>query len=104
MHGIWNRALVISEPCGDGPPFKAGVHFVEVPLNQIPDAVEYYLTNAQGQAEAESIIQKGYQVLCEQCKLTDYLRPLLLGACRIHLPEGSNPSSRENVSLAWMAS
>ena len=104
MHGIWNRALVISEPCGDGPPFKAGVHFVEVPLNQIPDAVEYYLTSPQGQAEAESIIQKGYQVLREQCKLTDYLRPLLLGACRIHLPEGSNPSSRESVSLAWMAS
>jgi hypothetical protein len=104
MHGIWNRALVISEPCGDGPPFKAGVHFVEAPLNQIPDVVEYYLTNPRGQAEAESIIQRGYQALREQCKLRDYLRPLLLRACRIDLPEGSNSPSRESVSLAWAAS
>jgi hypothetical protein len=102
MHGIWNRALVISEPCGDGPPFKAGVHFVEAPLNQIPDVVEYYLTNPKGQAEAEAIIVKGYQTLSERCKLTDYLRPLLLRTCRIHLPEVSKPSSRESVSLAWM--
>ncbi len=67
MHGIWNRALVVTEPCGDGPPFQPGVHFVEARLSQIPDVVEYYLTDPKGQAEAQAITLRGFQTLSERC-------------------------------------
>src|SRR5215813_1040428 len=100
MHGIWNRALVITEPCGEGPPFQPGVHFVEAPLSQIADVVEYYLADPKGQAEAQSIALKGFQMLSEQCKLTDSLRPLLLRSCSVSLPNWSQNLSHESASSA----
>src|SRR5499433_791621 len=100
MHGIWNRALVITEPCGEGPPFQPGVHFVEAPLSQIADVVEYYLADPKGQAEAQAIALKGFQMLSEQCKLTDSLRPLLLRSCSVSLPNWSQNLSHESASSA----
>jgi hypothetical protein len=100
MHGIWSKALVITEPCGDGPPFLAGVDFVEANFSQIPDLVEYYLTNPGGQAEAEAIRLKAYRTLTEQCKLSDFLRSLLLHSCRMQLPNSSTNFSRESVLSA----
>jgi hypothetical protein len=100
MHGIWSKALVITEPCGDGPPFLAGVDFVEANFSQIPDLVEYYLTNPGGQAEAEAIRLKAYRTLTEQCKLSDFLRSLLLHSCRMQLPDSSINFSRESVLSA----
>jgi glycosyltransferase involved in cell wall biosynthesis len=98
MHGIWNRALVITEPCGEGPPFQPGVHFVEAPLSQIADVVEYYLADPKGQAEAQAIALEGFQMLSEQCKLTDFLRPLLLRSCGVSLPNWSQNLSHESAS------
>src|SRR5215813_8447840 len=100
MHGIWNRALVITEPCGEGPPFQPGVHFVEAPLSQIADVVEYYLADPKGQAEAQAIALKGFQMLSEQCKLTDSLRPLLLRSCSVSPPNWSQNLSHESASSA----
>ncbi len=98
MHGIWNRALVITEPCGNGPPFQPGVHFVEAPLSQIPDVIKYYLTDPKGQAEAEEIALRGFQTLSEQCKLTDCLAPILLRSCRVHLLNPKQDFSYESLS------
>ncbi|MGB7951814.1 MAG: glycosyltransferase [Candidatus Binatia bacterium] len=100
MHGVWNKTLVITEPCGDGPPFQPGVDFVEANLSQIPDLVEYYLTNPKGQAEAEAIRIKAHRTLTEQCKLRDFLRSLLLHSCRMQLPDGSTDFSPESVLSA----
>ena len=97
MHGIWNRALVVTEPCGDGPPFQPGVHFVEARLSQIPDVVEYYLTDPKGQAEAQAITLRGFQTLSEQCKLTDCLVPILSRSCRIGLPNPKPDFSYESL-------
>ena len=100
MHGIWNRALVVTEPCGDGPPFQPGVHFIEAPLSQIPDVVEYYLTDRKGQVEAQAITLRGFQTLREQCKLTDCLAPILSRSCRVQLPNPKPDFSYESLSTS----
>jgi Methyltransferase domain len=100
MHGIWNRALVVTEPCGDGPPFQPGVHFIEAPLSQIPDVVEYYLTDPKGQVEAQAITLRGFQTLSEQCKLTECLAPILLRSCRVQLPNPKPDFSYESLSAS----
>jgi Glycosyl transferase family 2 len=98
MHGIWNRALVVTEPCGDGPPFQPGVHFVEAPLSQIPDVITYYLTDPKGQAEAQEIALRGFQTLSEQCRLTDCLAPILMRSCRVQLLKPKQDFSYESLS------
>jgi len=100
MHGIWNRALVVTEPCGDGPHFQPGVHFIEARLSQIPDVVEYYLTDPKGQAEAQALTLRGFQTLSEQCKLTDCLAPILLRSCRVQLPNPKQGFSYESLSTS----
>ncbi len=100
MHGIWNRALVVTEPCGDGPHFQPGVHFIEARLSQIPDVVEYYLTDPKGQVEAQAITLRGFQTLSEQCKLTDCLAPILLRSCRVQLPNPKPDFSYESLSAS----
>jgi len=96
MHGIWNKALVITEPCGGGPPFEPGVHFVEAPLNEIPDIVVYYLTDREGRAKAQEIALEGFRTLTERCRLTDFLRPLLLRLGCVQLP---HPPQNSHESL-----
>ena len=77
-HGIWQKALVISEPCSPGPPFQPGIDFVEASLEEIPAKIEYYLSSAQGQEEAQAIATQGFQTLTEKCRLADILRSLIL--------------------------
>jgi len=77
-HGIWQKALVISEPCSPGPPFQPGIDFVEAPLEEIPAKIQYYLSSAQGQEEAQAIATQGFQTLTEKCRLADSLRSLIL--------------------------
>jgi len=77
-HGIWQKALVISEPCSPGPPFQPGIDFIEAPLEEIPAKIEYYLSSAQGQEEAQAIATQGFQTLTEKCRLADSLRSMIL--------------------------
>jgi hypothetical protein len=78
MHGIWQRALVISELCDPAPPFKAGRDFVAVPLEEMPDKIAYHLSSADGQARGQIIADRGFDTLTEGCRLADALR-LLIG-------------------------
>ncbi len=75
--GIAQRTLVISEPCSIAPPFGANLDYVEAPLDEIPDRIEYFLGSAAGQAEAQHIIEHGYETLTTRCRLSNALRPLL---------------------------
>lgn len=85
LEGIWQRTLVVSEPCGVAPPFTPGLDFVEAPLDQMPPAIDYYLSTAEGREEAERIVEHGFRTLTEHCRLADALRRLIL---RLHdVPE-----------------
>ncbi|HXA44358.1 MAG TPA: glycosyltransferase, partial [Candidatus Angelobacter sp.] len=75
--GIAQRTLVVTEPCSIAPPFEANVDYVEAPLDELPDRIEYYLQSAAGQAEAGRIIDRGFETLTKHCRLSDRLRPLL---------------------------
>jgi hypothetical protein len=78
MLGIWQRALVISEPSGVAPPFQAGVDFVEAPLEQMGETIDYYLCSAERIRQGQEIAQRGFRTLTEQCRLADALRRLIL--------------------------
>ncbi len=75
--GIAQRTLVVTEPCSVAPPFSANLDYVEAPLDELPDRIEYYLQSAAGQAEARRIIDHGFETLTKRCRLSDQLRPLL---------------------------
>ena len=77
MLGIWQRILVISEPCTPAPPFRPGIDFIEAELADIPKKVDYYLSSARGRREAQAIASEGYRTLTHGCQFVDILRPLV---------------------------
>jgi hypothetical protein len=77
MHGIWQKALVISEPCSPAPPFRPGIDYIEAPLEEIPRQIEYYLSNPVGRRDAQDIADQGYRTLSRDCQFANVLRPLL---------------------------
>ncbi|HEV7924447.1 MAG TPA: glycosyltransferase, partial [Verrucomicrobiae bacterium] len=89
--GIAQRALVITETCSLAPPFRANVDFVEAPLEQLSERIEYYLGSATGRQEAQQIIEHAFETLTKRCRLSDNLKPLV---DRLSAP------ATERVSLA----
>jgi hypothetical protein len=77
MLGIWQRILVVSEPCTPAPPFRPGIDYIETELSDIPKRVDYYLSSAKGRREAQAIASEGYRTLTHNCQFTDILRPLV---------------------------
>jgi hypothetical protein len=77
LQGIWQRALVVSEPCGPAPPFQPGVDYVEAPLEHLPACLDHILSSPGALQEAQAIIDTGYRTLTERCDLTASLRGLL---------------------------
>ncbi len=75
--GIAQRTLVITEPCSIAPPFRANLDYVEAPLDELPDRIEHYLSAPAGQAEAQRIIEHGFETLTQCCRLSDRLRSLV---------------------------
>ncbi len=93
LQGIWQRTLVVSERCSVAPPFRAGVHYVEADLDQIPRVLRYYLNDPQGRGEAQEIADAGYETLVSECRLSRFLEVLLLrhaasGAVLDHFDSG----------------
>ncbi|HEV3057702.1 MAG TPA: hypothetical protein VGY48_05615, partial [Vicinamibacterales bacterium] len=96
MLGIWQRALVVSEPSGMAPPFRAGVDFVETPLDEMAQAIDDYLSSAEGPRKAREIIERGFSTLTESCRLKDALRQLILDLLNVpEFPERFTDASSE---------
>jgi hypothetical protein len=96
MLGIWQRALVVTEPSGMAPPFRAGVDFVETPLDEMAHTIEYYLSSAEGSRKARETIERGFSTLTESCRLTDTLRQLILDLLNVpEFPERFTTASGE---------
>ena len=74
MMGIWQRALVITETVADAPPFVSGVHLVQSSLDELPERIEYYLSDPCGVKEAETIRTAGFRQLKEQLHLPNILK------------------------------
>jgi len=78
MQGIWQRALVLSETCGVGPPFTSGLDYVEAPLESVPATIDHHLATVEGRNEAAAIAEHGYRTLTDRVRLVDCLRALIL--------------------------
>ncbi len=79
MHGIWQKALVVTEPCTEAPPFEANVDYVEEELDAIPERIQYFLSSEKGREEARVITEHAFKTLTEECSLTQCLSPVLAG-------------------------
>lgn len=78
LHGLWQKALVISEPSDVAPPFQAGRDFVETNLDEFVDRIDSYLcSGAGGHEQAQAIAERGHRTLVEGCRLSEGLRHLL---------------------------
>lgn len=77
FHGLWQKTLVVTEPCHEVPGLIPGEHFVECKLNEMEDMVNWLLNTPTGQAEAERIRQAGYRVLTEELATQRVMRAAL---------------------------
>jgi hypothetical protein len=57
--GLWQRTLVVTEPCGSVSSLRAGVDYVEVPLERIAETLRRLLATPQGIDGGDSIRQRG---------------------------------------------
>lgn len=101
MHGIWQKAFVISEPSSAAPPFQPGVDFVEASLEEIPEKINYYLSSPEGQKEAQKIATRGFQTLTKKCRLADLLRPLIL---QLYAPRPQRRFGQSWIRWFWQSS
>ena len=58
--GLWQRALVVSEPTGGVPGLEAGRDYLEVPIEHMAAALRRLLTTAPGGVAADAIRQAGW--------------------------------------------
>lgn len=77
LQGIWQGALVLSEPCTAAWPFRPGIDYVAADLADLADLLEYVTLSDEGRAFAERIRRQGYATLTERCRMGDRLRELL---------------------------
>ncbi len=77
MQGIWQKILVISEPCEPAPPFIANKDYVEAAHDEIAEKIYYFLSTPQGRTEAQHIIDHAYQTLTENCRIDQVLNELV---------------------------
>jgi len=69
-----NGAMVVSEPTYRPEPFVNGVHFVEVPVKEMPETIRYYL---QHPSERDRIASAGHRLITEELTLARSLEALL---------------------------
>jgi hypothetical protein len=77
MHGLWQKALVVSESTDDAPPFEPGRDFVAASLQDIPHKLAFYLSSREGQDQAQTIADFGHKTLVEKVCLAEGLRQAL---------------------------
>ena len=61
--GMANRALVISEPIYRPAPFVPGTHYVSATIEEMPEAIAYYLAHPQQRAD---IVDAAYRFVTEE--------------------------------------
>jgi hypothetical protein len=76
LQGIWQRALVITEPGAAQSLFAGGEHFLAAPLDELADLLDWVLGTASGMAAAERIRSQAYEQLTGRVRLDKTLRGL----------------------------
>ena len=77
LQGIWQGALVLSEPCTAAWPFRPDIDYIAADLADLPGTLEYVTRSEEGRAFAERIRCQAYATLTECCRMGDRLQELL---------------------------
>lgn len=77
LQGIWNRALVVSEPCAFNPCFEPGRHYVEARPDDMDAALSFFLCDVEGRRRAAAIVDDAFATFVERCGVADALRRCL---------------------------
>lgn len=64
--GMSMGSVVVSEPCLPHPDFRPGVHYLEAPLRQIPDLIDWLLRSADGRVTAQRVQDTARHLLAER--------------------------------------
>ena len=64
--GMGSGAVVVSDDSLTHPVYKAGVHFLETDLRDIPNLVDWVLRDPQGRQKAQEIVTAASQLLADQ--------------------------------------
>ena len=67
------KALIVTEPTLAHTAFKPGVHLVETPIDQMADAIVYYLNHEE---ERKQIVENAYQLITSNSPI-DRIRKVL---------------------------
>jgi hypothetical protein len=74
MIGMACNSLVVSDPLYDPAPFVRDVHFVEAPVEELPDLIEHYLAN---DGERRRIAQQGHDFVTGELTMRKSITQLL---------------------------
>lgn len=77
LQGMWQGALVLSEPCTAALPFRPNIEYVSVDLEYVADALEYLVLSDAGKTFAERVRHQAYATLTDYCRMGDRLQELL---------------------------
>jgi glycosyltransferase involved in cell wall biosynthesis len=66
VRGIWQKALVVSDPSFRVPGFQPGEHYVECETNEMPRRIEWLLRTEAGRRSAEEMRNRAFEVLRER--------------------------------------
>jgi hypothetical protein len=77
LHGIWQRALVVTETAFQTPGLIPGKHYYEGTLDQIPQAIEWFLNDPEGIKAAEDMRNAAFEVLKTQFDFSQIIREMV---------------------------
>jgi hypothetical protein len=72
--GLANKALVISEPIYNPAPYAAGTHYVSAAIEDIPQAIRYYLAHED---ERQRIAAEGHRLVTQEITLARSVSQIL---------------------------
>jgi len=78
LQGIWQRAAVITEPVAMQAHFHAGEHFLEAPIDELADLIDWALGSGPGMATLERIRARAHEHLSARVRLDETLRAMFL--------------------------
>jgi len=76
IRGLWQQALVVTEPSPLPPGVIAGQHLIQAPLEEIPELLRWLLESEEGRSKAETVRMAGYRLLLDRYDLSSWMRGL----------------------------
>lgn len=76
IRGLWQQALVVTEPSPLPPGIIPGQHLIQAPLEEIPELLRWLLESEEGRLKAEAVRIAGYRLLLDRYDLASWMRGL----------------------------